>query len=328
MLLSSSLAQWWAAWGSTPRCAPLPARTCLVRRAHAARRAQYVANHFDESLVTPAALDMLVATGAMIFCLALLGCTAACKNGQGCWRAVLLCYSVFVFVAVVVQVAACIIILVWVGKLSAAKNAQASEGMARVERDIELAVNRTYMKCCHLQPNATVCEWLDKIVTNHCASYADFRAGLIDFLTDRLRPLGAGAIALAVVQVRCAVSCGRALQSLTRACVRACACSCFASSPPAACCARVRRRMARGPTPSTAARTARPVALGTPSGALSLPCDSSTVQQGVGGACRVIFVRARVLLVRAHCCGAVVGVAGHGQCALQSMGCTERTSAS
>lgn len=169
--------------------------------------AHSVADKFGSDVIPGEWINMFIAAGVLVFLLAFAGCCGALKDGKGVWRFVLMLYSVGLFVLIVLQVAAAVVLLHWMGEIEGFKGQRSSEAMSTAERKFNEALNDTYVECCEAaNEDKSLCKLLRDVTTHDCGNFTEFRDSVINFLHSKFRPASVAVLSFGIVQILCLIS--------------------------------------------------------------------------------------------------------------------------
>jgi len=162
------------------------------------------------NLIPKAGLDMAVAVGVMLIIFSLVGIVSAWKH----WRMILFVYAVAVFILIIIEIAAGVVIGTFLGHLktlSATKNAQAQAALAAADKAILYGVNKTFAECCVNYVNTTVCKTIISSLNKAapapaCNNPQAFLVAVEAWARGHFKPLGTALIVLGVIELSALVA--------------------------------------------------------------------------------------------------------------------------
>jgi len=161
----------------------------------------------SQAILSPPALYACIIFGSVILVVSLVGCVSAMKPGC-CGKFFLTIYSCIIGVVILAELAGGAVVLAASGKLGAMGKTQVANATTDAfEKAVDSFIDTTYSKCCPGgKPVVTdvVCKAINQQLDgNMCTSEASFRKQCIDWLIKYVKPIGIGAIVIAVIELLC-----------------------------------------------------------------------------------------------------------------------------
>jgi len=164
-----------------------------------------------QAILSPTALYACIIFGSTILVVSLVGCVSAMKPGC-CGKFFLSIYSTIIGIVILAELAGGAVVLAASGKLGAiGKTKVANTTTDAFEQAVETFIETTYTKCCpggKINTNDVVCKLIQQGLTtsgssNMCTTESGFRQACVKFLETYTKPIGVGAIIIAVIELLC-----------------------------------------------------------------------------------------------------------------------------
>lgn len=172
----------------------------------------------DINAVMPADdVNVAIAGGCLLMVVALVGCCGARKYEDGCGKALLCVYSLFMFVVIVLEVVAFAAVIVLTGTLDDfSSDVTKGVNTTKLNQKINNFVNDARCACCPKsytgssctdpdagnQAGSDACNLLSDIINeDNCESNKAFTKPVVDWINARLRAVGIFSLVVAIIQL-------------------------------------------------------------------------------------------------------------------------------